>query len=226
MLGQVNPTAFDLNFHIANIPVRVHPMFWLVSAVFGWNANNPQQVILWVLCVFVSILIHELGHALVQRKFGYDPEIVLHGFGGYAMYHETHRCGTFRSILISFAGPAAGFLFYALLIPLSYVVLQSESLRQNINLRLTLAFLEHINLWWGLINLLPVLPLDGGRICYHILTHFRRHDGEIWARRISMLVGFTIAVLMFQMRQPYAAILFLMLGIENLQALQRWGGGY
>lgn len=226
MLGQVNPTPLDLHFQIGRIPVRVHPLFWLVSALFGWNPENPQRMVLWVICMFVSILIHELGHAVVARKFGYDPEIVLHGMGGYAMYFPTHWCGTFRSILISAAGPAAGFLFFALLIPLAYFLSQFEAVRKNDNLRITFINLAFINIGWGVINLLPVLPLDGGRICQDLLNHFRRYDGQIWTLRISMLVAFVVAVLMFKLGQTYAAIMFLMIGIENLQGLQRGGGGY
>lgn len=222
MLGQVNPTPFDLRFWILDIPVRVHPLFWLMSIVMGSNMPNFHFIMLWVVCVFVSILIHELGHAVVARKFGYDPEIVLHGFGGYAMYLPTHWCGTTRSILISLAGPGAGFLFYGVVHFLAPFLLQYRW-AQNMSFLATLHFLERINLWWGLINLLPVLPLDGGRVCLDLFNHFRR-DGEIWTRRISMIVAFTVSAFLFQTGEPYAGILFVMLGVQNLQALNLWGG--
>ena len=56
------PTQYDLRFAIAGIPVRVHPLFWLITILFGFSADLIQLLI-WVFVVFVSILVHELGHA-------------------------------------------------------------------------------------------------------------------------------------------------------------------
>ena len=72
-------TQFDLNWRLFGVDVRVSPWFWLVSALLGWEAMVPrgfQFLILWVLCVFVSILLHEFGHVLVGRVFGSDGYIV------------------------------------------------------------------------------------------------------------------------------------------------------
>jgi hypothetical protein len=82
-------TQFDLNFNLFGIHVRVHPMFWLVTAILGWDFQDPQggmkYVALWVVVVFISILIHEMGHVLMGRIFGSDGHIVLYGFGGLAI---------------------------------------------------------------------------------------------------------------------------------------------
>ena len=60
-------TQFDLKFRLLDVPVRIHPLFWVVAAVMGWRENELRVVLLWVLCVFVSILVHEYGHALMSR---------------------------------------------------------------------------------------------------------------------------------------------------------------
>lgn len=228
MFGMVNPTPYDLRFWIANIPVRVHPLFWLVSLILGWNLGQGGRydiVLLWVLCVFVSILVHELGHAVVARHYGYRPEIVLHSFGGYAAYIPTHWCGTAASVLISFAGPAAGFLFYGaisfLLTPRMIEFLVRHAPQQAAEMFLySLAFLKHINLWWGLVNLLPVLPLDGGRISSTLLGHFLLRNGQEWAYRLSLVAAFLVAYYAFQSGQSYVALMFAYLGVQSLQALQ------
>src|SRR4051812_11429490 len=85
MLGIPAPTDFDLRFRWLGIPVRVHPMFWLITALLG-GVGRPdttiQGVLLWIVCVFISILVHEYGHGLMARAFGYRAAIVLFGMGG------------------------------------------------------------------------------------------------------------------------------------------------
>ncbi len=56
MLGAAE-TPYDLRFRLLGIPVRIHPIFWLVSIVLGWRDHNLPMVALWVACVFVSILV-------------------------------------------------------------------------------------------------------------------------------------------------------------------------
>src|SRR4051794_32591762 len=81
MLGMPAPTAYDLNFRVLGIPVRVHPLFWLVTVVLS-QSQDIRIVLLWTACVFASILVHELGHGLMARNFGGRPSIVLHSMGG------------------------------------------------------------------------------------------------------------------------------------------------
>ena len=102
-------TRYDLRFSALGVPVRVHPLFWLASIVFGIQLP-PRLVVIWVGVVFVSILIHELGHAMTIRAFGWYPLILLYTFGGLAIYQPTHRDPR-KELLISLAGPAAGLLF-------------------------------------------------------------------------------------------------------------------
>jgi Zn-dependent protease len=223
MLGQSNPTPFDVRFWLGNIPVRVHPLFWIISVVMGWGAcmpGRPDLLVMWVLCLFVSILVHEMGHAVMARAYGYQPEIVLHGFGGYASYFPTHWCGTARAVMISFAGPAAGFLLLASIVAISIFLARLQLLPRNDIVEFALSQMIFINLWWGLVNLLPVLPLDGGRISEHLWEHFRPADAFVWTRRISLVVAFGVSFYFFRIDRSYAAFLFLMLGVQNLQELQ------
>src|SRR6516162_9943921 len=72
ILMEPERTPYDLNFSILGIPVRVHPWFWLVTALFGSSTLNEgvSYLLLWILCVFFSILIHELGHVAAYALFG------------------------------------------------------------------------------------------------------------------------------------------------------------
>src|SRR5258708_21488286 len=116
MFGTVAPTPYDVRFSLFGIPVRVHPFFWIASLLMGRGLHDRKLMLIWMACIFVSILVHELGHALTAQYFGWPPHIVLHAFGGYASYQPTWGHSTSRSILVSFAGPWAGFLLYAVVI--------------------------------------------------------------------------------------------------------------
>jgi hypothetical protein len=84
------PTRFDLSFRLGDIPVRVHPFFWLTTILLGLNTGREGLDILiylsvWTGVVFVSILAHELGHVLMGRSFGSRGHIILTGFCGLAV---------------------------------------------------------------------------------------------------------------------------------------------
>ncbi len=102
-------TQFDLKFRLLDVPVRIHPLFWAVSAILGWRENNLPVVLLWVLCVFVSILVHEYGHALMSRAFGCSPSIVLWSMGGLC-YSQGERQTPKERLAVVLAGPGAGFV--------------------------------------------------------------------------------------------------------------------
>ena len=76
------PTRFDLRFSVAGFPVRVHPLFWLIAILFGSSAGSPAKVMAWIIAIFVSITIHELGHAFALRRYGVESQIILHAAGG------------------------------------------------------------------------------------------------------------------------------------------------
>ena len=95
LLAEPQPTPADFHFHIGQIPVRVTGWFWPAAGLFGWGlaqslAGDDTRTLLvyllvWVLVVFCSILIHELGHALAFAACGQSSRIVLYHFGGLAV---------------------------------------------------------------------------------------------------------------------------------------------
>jgi len=69
-----SPTQADLHFRIAGIPVRIHPFFWVVALLLTIGATKePVGVLIGIGSILVSIVVHEMGHALVQRRFGGRP---------------------------------------------------------------------------------------------------------------------------------------------------------
>lgn len=240
------PTRYDLNFSVANIPVRVHPLFWLMAVLFGLAGGNLLYIVLWVAVVFVSILVHELGHALTMRQFGQPSSIVLYAGGGLAM-HEPVRFGqrSFgvaltpqQDVVISLAGPAAGFALAALVLGvvaiLGGTIVWPASALSPVPVALlpfggglvTTLFqsLLWVNIFWGLLNLFPVLPLDGGRIAQRVWSWSDPVNGARRALWLSVIAGGIVAVAGLTLwRSTYMAFFFGLLAFQSYQALRsRW----
>jgi stage IV sporulation protein FB len=232
MFGPVGTTPYDLRFRLFGIPVTVIPWFWVAALVTGWMPRTnefPSLLAIWVGCFFVSILIHEMGHALTALAFGWPPEVYLYGFGGLAVYRPTSGRTTGRSVLISFAGPAAGFVLYGLVVVAQQLIVRSawfENLGDASQLRVAYFIIQMkwINLVWGLVNLVPVLPLDGGRIAEALLIRFRPWDGPRLAAVVSVLAA-GVAAFYFVMHRErfgmYPVFFFGILAFSNIQSMQQ-----
>lgn len=252
-------TAYDLHFRVLGTPVRVHPMFWLVSVIMGASAGDRglHFLLIWVICVFVSILVHELGHVWMGQAFGSHGHIVLYGFGGLAIgSNRLHR--RWQRIAVCFAGPLAGFVFLGLLfvvlwfadpdafplyvlmaeldlgLPLNTFGALGRVLREQPNpvVFALVSDLIFINLLWGLVNLLPVWPLDGGQISRDVCEGLSPGPGLVHSLGISMAVAGLLAVhsilattgrqlLPLSFGDLYTAILFGILALQSFQLLQQ-----
>jgi Zn-dependent protease len=217
MLGLAAPTPYDLRFSLLGIPVRVHPLFWLISAVMGWD-RDLNLTLIWIACVFVSILVHEMGHALVARGFGWPPQVVLHAMGGFATFTPTWGYSMERSIAVSFAGPGAGFVLYGV-VEAVLKLLTASGTTLNGYTAVTFAYLEFINLWWGLVNLLPVYPLDGGQISRELFGHWQGHRGLASSLQLSIITAIGVALYAYSKGDEYVAVMFGVFAVYSYQSL-------
>lgn len=223
-LGQgIDDSPYDVRFPLGGIPVRITPWFWAMTVLMSGNSLQlgVDYVLAWVLVVLVSILVHELGHALAALAFGYRPEITLYQFGGLASFRPDHRLTRVKSIIVSLAGPAAGLLLYGVTKLIAPRVL--PSLAQSAIYPLAIFVygqMIHVNLWWTLMNLLPVLPLDGGRVSEQLFLAASPFRGRTQACWLGVIVGAAVAAYGFTQREMYIAILFGLLAVENYQATQ------
>ena len=156
-----------------------------MAVVLGARLQRPDLIAIWVAIVFVSVLVHELGHAFVGRMFGLEPQIELHGMGGTTSWVNGRDIGHARGIAISLAGPFAGFGIAAILFGCERLGLRPHSPLAILGLEL--AF--QINFWWGIFNLAPMLPLDGGNVLRGTLNLLTKGRGEKPARAISVVMG-------------------------------------
>ncbi|MGC1273429.1 MAG: site-2 protease family protein [Planctomycetaceae bacterium] len=220
-------TAYDLRFSLFGIPVTVSPFFWVTAGLLGFSKlfiepGGPANLIAWILCVFLSILLHEFGHALTMRAFRHDPEVVLHHFGGYATYRDRGRETPFRSLLISAAGPAIQLVLFAMLLGLYIWLNMTDRLPESgTPLWTALASMLEINLIWPIVNMLPVLPLDGGRMLSSILSLFGVRSATDWALKVGVFVGVIAAVFFLVFTGSFlAGAMFAFMAMENYQTLK------
>jgi stage IV sporulation protein FB len=216
MLGMPEPTAYDLRFRFLGIPVRVHPLFWLFTALLAGQNATLDSVLIWIGCVFVSILVHEYGHALMSRVFRLSPSIVLYSMGGLC-YSEVERQTPWQRLAVLFAGPGAGLLLFVCVWG-GYRALGEPQLSPVG--RQIFRNLIGINLYWSILNLFPIWPLDGGQITGVVLTMINRRKGMNWAHVISLVTAGLLAVWMFQKEIMFLGIFFALFALINFQVLQ------
>ncbi len=208
----------SLEFSLFRIPVRIHLWFWLM-ALWLWTLNSEQGwvgLLIWVAVVFQGILMHELGHALVGRAFGRQPRIELVALGGLTWWEQREPLSPGRSLAVSFAGPAVGIVVGLIaLVAMDLLGAPEESLA-----RYTLTSMIWVNLGWGVLNLLPVLPLDGGNIVASLMEFFSPSRGRLLACYVSFAaIGLLLAVTIAFQQYPATLLLFL-LGFSTYQAFR------
>lgn len=227
MFGEIAPSPYDWRFTVLGIPVRVHPLFWLAALFFGFPSEKMPgnekfgYLLVSAACLLASLLVHELGHALTARRFGWPPEIVIYHLGGYAAYNPTWGYTRLRAVLVLLAGPLAGFALYGLLVGATLPLFRAGWRPGPLAWR-AISTLEWINLYWGAVNLLPVYPLDGGQIARHLLTGWMPRNGLRMSLQLSVVAAGAMALWMYsQYAYPFGAVLFGIMAFESFQALQR-----
>lgn len=205
-------------FNLFGIPIRIEPWFWVTMALIGGGlgANDSLSILLvgiFMLAGLISILVHELGHALTVRKFGLPTAITLRAFGGYASY----PAGTLsrkQSFWVTAAGPALQFSLGILLLVIRYYVpVPAESL-----LHALLFDLISISIIWAILNCLPIYPMDGGQMLAAILGPKRAH----YVHLVGALCAVIIGVAAYNFLHAWLLPLFMALfAWQNWQAFQQ-----
>jgi Zn-dependent protease len=165
----------------------------------------------------VAVFSHELGHAIVMTRYRLEPSITLAGFGGFTSPGVRGVSLTRpQSILISLAGPFAGFLQAAALYAILNYAPPEILMRLPRLVYVGLHYLFWIDVVWSIFNLIPCLPLDGGHVLAHALGPRRA--------RLAVTLSLGVAVLgcggFALLGQWFAAIFFAIFAFQNYQRLQ------
>jgi Zn-dependent protease len=215
-LGSIRGTSIDVS---ANFFILV-----AFFVVFNYDAQRGiQYALLWIPVLFISVLIHELAHAAMIGVFGFgSSQIVLTGMGGVTF--NRRQAKPWQDMLISLAGPLSSF---GLMYLCKWIYVAAPAVRQDAFVAALLPFMYAANYFWGMFNLIPVAPLDGGHAVREFFNIFLR-DREsfivyVW---IAMIVGGAISVWFFVGRNFLLAFYiawFVYVAFGQWQHFRRYG---
>ncbi|MCG8583923.1 MAG: peptidase [Pirellulales bacterium] len=217
----------------------------------GGGEADPKQVLIFVVAAFLSILIHEFGHVLAYRRYGIGAHIVLYHFGGLAVPGDAHFGAAYgrsldpkAQIFVSAAGPAAQLIAAACLVivlkaggfsvllwiplvssytGLSTFLFQGDPI-PNLDMSAFVSSFLQVSVFWALINLMPVYPLDGGQISRNLFVMKDPRGGIVNSLKLSIGTGILLAVYAIWGQQVFMAILFGMLAFSSYQMLMQYTG--
>lgn len=193
-----------LRFRLFDMPVTVQGSFLLIAALIGFvGVGDAAQTAAWIVIVFFSILIHELGHAFTARSFGSRVAIELNGLGGLTRWSAPDgEITPGRRALIAAAGSAVGLFFGG--------VVWLVAAQFGPYPRLAAFILEsliYVNVFWGLLNWLPIRPLDGGHLLESFLEKVAPRRAELIAKVIFTVTAAAALFVALSMRLFFIAIL-------------------
>lgn len=214
-----------LRFPLFGFPVRIHPSFLLIALFIGVGSPGVSFTtsLVWTLVVLVSVLVHELGHAFAARGFGAAPTIDLYAMGGVTAFVPPRSMGRARSIWVTLAGPLAGFALGGFVLSVAGAFGVNHP---TVRLYSDASVAEHVvsvsiyvNIVWGFVNLLPMMPLDGGNIMRNVIPGTPEQRARV-AAGISIVIAIALSIWVVHNDYPlFLVILLLLLAGMNVQAI-------
>lgn len=201
------------------ITVRAEPFFWLMAGLFGMmlGRGSAQETVMWAAVIGFSVLFHELGHAAVCLAWGKGADIVLHGFGGATRPRDLSRFGTWRTAALDLAGCAAGFALAAA--ALAVLVAGRGALPPGV--KALAGALVTVNVWFSIFNLLPISPMDGGKLVSGLLSARWGVQGRRVAHGVGLLLGAGACLWFYRGGALYGAFLCGAMAAGEGKALKR-----
>ncbi len=231
-----NPRGIKIA-QISNIPIFIDPSWLLITLLFAFSLQQLYRELLpqwsWPIGIgvsvlyFASILFHELAHSWTAQQADIKVNfVVLHFFGGLASLDREPASPGIEA-RVAAAGPLANFALGIIALGLLYPIVGEnlfDLLDQNalenliatkqplaISVAIVLYRIAYLNIFVGLINLLPGLPLDGGRLFRALMWQICRskHQGTVMAARSGQILGWFFII----------RGIFILFGTGNLIAL-------
>ncbi len=225
-------------FKLFGIPVRVEWFFWL-TVLLTCGSRDPGEAVIWAVVCFVSILVHELGHVFAFRYYGVSAEAVLYALGGMAIPRWAVRGGATAQVVISLAGPAAGFVLAAisgaiamsmgaqiqigarmLILPTVWAIFPPAEGYSALYKSAIFNDLLWVNFYWGIVNLLPIFPLDGGQAARALLVRHDPFGGLRRSLKVSAGAAIMMALLGIASLSLYMLVVFGSIAAWSIQQLE------
>lgn len=197
------------------IPITIHPLFWLIAIFIAFMSTTTLAgILLGVLVIVISVLVHEFGHALTGMVFGQKTRIELAAFGGFT-YRQGRKLKLWEEFFVVLNGPIAGFLLFVA----AKLILNTFTIPYA-TLLFMLKFAAMVNFFWTIVNLIPVLPLDGGHLLSIILEGIFGFKGIKIAIVIGLVIAVAVSIFFFATGRFFIGALFLILTFESFRSLK------
>jgi Zn-dependent protease len=212
-MGERSP---GLQFSLFGVPVRIEAWFFILP-LFALQTRDVKGAAIWGALVFVGVMLHEMGHALAMRANGFSPSITLHGMGGLTHFPPGARPTPRQDFFITLAGPGAG-----LMLGVAALLVQHYVQEPSPSVALALSDAVRINIGWSIVNLLPILPWDGGLLLDSALVWAtgKRHDRVV---AVSSVVGGGLIIAFAALQGRMILGYFGAMGV--FQGYRRWNAG-
>ena len=205
-----------LSFRLGPFPVQVYPWFFLSALLLGGDLGFGWKMLAWIFVVFVSVLVHELGHAVVGKAFGGKPQIQLQAFGGVTFPQFRRSPGPLKQFILSVAGPVFGLLLGGL----AFVLMRAFPPAPGSPTFWTMSQFIQASVVWAIFNLLPILPLDGGQMMLAAIEGVRHKPSVAAASWISAVLCIVVGALV-TLQFGLAPFTLLFLALFTFQNVQR-----
>jgi Zn-dependent protease len=204
-----------LRFSLGDIPVRVHFSFLLIALIFP--QTRVVDIVAWVLVAFLAILLHEAGHAFAARAYGAEPvTITLFALGGVTVFPMSNDLTPGRRLVISAMGSIVGIVTGGVVL-----LMARAGFFDGASAVVEVAVTGYVwaSLGWGLLNWIPIRPLDGGAMLTSFLEIVWPKRAIVAAKTISVAFGLAASYVLFRMGSTFGALFVLVIMAMGL------GGG-
>jgi len=213
-------------FRIAGFGIYVEPsllILLLVLVLMGASGGAAGTIwgLVFAVMAFISIILHELGHAITIRRLGYgESEIILHGLGGLTQWRG--NANRRDRILISLAGPGVNLVLGGI----SWLIVHFTGMPTEFLAHTVIQTWLWVNLGWAVFNLLPIWPMDGGHVMRYALVSPGRSQRETLrvSLTISVVAAGIVAALGLVAGQIFITVLLGLILFTNYQEYQRLKG--
>ncbi len=203
-----------VRFRLLGVPVGVHWSFGFV-AVLGLGVYEGWELAAWTAAVFVAVMLHESGHAFVARALGAQVEgITLFALGGLTTWRAVRPISPGRRFVIAAAGSAVG-----IAAGLAVLGLGRLGFLDGVP-SLGFVFLQAFvwaGLGWGILNWIPVLPLDGGHMMESLLAIVAPRRAVVIAKGVSLVVGVALIALALRYGERFLAFFLVFIVLAGLR---------
>ncbi len=190
-----NRTKYEIRGTIIGVPLRLQPLFWSSVATLGIRyyadpeGGSLGYFLFWIAAALSCLLLHALGQAVVGRLLGICGEIVLDGLGSqFVGVDRLPRC--WQRVLTRLAGSLVQFALVGGIWGLTEIpfpqTLSDWGWKSPIANGAKI--LLDINLTWGLLTVLPLWPLAGGRVALDVGETLLGRKGRTLALLLSLAV--------------------------------------